>query len=156
MGRGVSVVLEGAESASGLADLLHQYLEQTLEASEEKRRAAERLRGAVTVLAVEDSSVRVRVTFGGERIDIADSERATWPWIKGDFLSVAHLLSGEESMGSLLLGRKLSVRCGPGDALFLWRVSELLKIQEPRAGRGVAIVLVVAAVLAVTLWFVFR
>ena len=66
------VQLLDADSASGLADLLHQFLEQTVDASEAKANAARALRGEVVVRASEDEAIAVRIAFRGDQIELSD------------------------------------------------------------------------------------
>jgi hypothetical protein len=156
VGSGVSVVLADADRASGLADMLQQYLQQTVESSTDKARAAGRIRGGVTVCAAEDAEVRVRVEFEGARIAIADADRAAPPSITGDFLSVAHLLSGEENAGALLIRRRIAVRCGLADVWLLWRVAGLLRIEARPAWQRAAPAVLLVVLAATTVWLVFR
>lgn len=155
MGSGLSVSLVAPDSASGLADMLQQYLQQTVDSSPGKARAAARIRGAVTVRAAEDPDIIVRVAFGGSRIDVADAKSDATPSIQGDFLSVAHLVSGTESAGRLLFRRRIAVRFRVAELPLLFGVARLLRIAEPSRWRGAA-VLVAVAVIAVLVWLALK
>ena len=65
-------VFGGGEPVSGLADMLQQFLEQSLSASPRKVRQAQRLNGRALVRAAEDEEVCVGITFAGDRIEISD------------------------------------------------------------------------------------
>ena len=51
------VMLAGGEEASGLADMLHQFIEQTLADSPRKVRQARRLAGHAVFRAAEDEAL---------------------------------------------------------------------------------------------------
>jgi hypothetical protein len=135
-----AVVLHGGESASGLADLLHQFLEQQVADPARARRAA-RLRGSLLFRAAEDPAVCVRIAFSGDRIDVADDagEAAGVPVITSDFLTTAHLTTGEEGPLRLLLSRRLRVRLPLARGPFLLRALRLMRVPAPeRSGRRAA------------------
>lgn len=147
-------------TASGLADLLHQFLAQELEADAGKARRAGRLTGDLLFHAAEDPAVCVRLSFRRARIEIADhaGPPGPWPAMTADFLTTAHLTTGEASPLALVRRRQLRVRCRPRDALFLWRVLGLLRI-APRAGaarshrlRWAALATAVAVAVVVAAW----
>ncbi len=158
------VELAGGEEASGLADMLHQFLSQNLAESPIKRRQARRLRGDLLFRAAEDQAVCVRIAFHGERIELADHEGELTgaPSITSDFLSTAHLTTGEEGPFSLVLRRKVKVSFSIGQVLFLLRVLRFMRlppeIREPApAWRRWALSLVVAAIItAIVLIFAIR
>jgi hypothetical protein len=153
----VRVVLVEPDAASGLADMLHQYLEQTLVADPGKQRAARAIAGCVVFRTVEDAAVCVTMTFARDRIEVCDGTAVPGaPAISGDFLSIAHLASGQESPVRLLASRRLRVRARLVHVLLLWRVARLLRT-EPDAGEAPAAVLVatfaaVAVCVAAWLW----
>lgn len=159
-----SVVLHDAESASGLADMLHQFLEQTVEASPAKARAARALRGDVVVRAAEDQDVAVRIVFFGERIELSDLGAAAAPVgapvIVGDFLSVAHVTSGQSSPLLAVVRRDLRVQSPVARLPFLIRVLAFMRIEEEGAARRrrlqVLAVLAVAVLAACVLVYILR
>lgn len=126
------VVLRGGETASGLADMLHQYLEQSLVELPGKVHQARRLAGAVHVRVVEDPALCVRIAFAPDGIEIADTTEAT-PSITGDFLTIAHLTAGQESPLALWWSRRLRASFRVAQLLFLVRV--LWFMQTPGAER---------------------
>ncbi|GMV13855.1 MAG: hypothetical protein HS104_39945 [Polyangiaceae bacterium] len=155
------VELLGADSASGLADLLFQFLEQTLDASVEKAAEARALRGDLVVRAAEDEGIAVRIAFLGDRIELSDLGAAIAddaPSIQGDFLSVAHVTSGQASPLALLLRRQLRVRFDLAQLPFLWRVLGFMRIEDraPARQRLVVLALTFLLILALVLFFWLR
>lgn len=154
-------MLLGADSASGLADLLHQFLEQTLDASAEKAAEARALRGDLVVRAAEDEGIAVRIAFLGDRIELCDLGAATSddaPSIQGDFLSVAHVTSGQATPLGLLVRRQLRVRFDLAQLPFLWRVLDLMRIDDgaPARRRGLVLTLAFLLILALVLFLWLR
>jgi len=129
----------GEDEASGLAHMLHQFFEQTLGDSPEKRRLARKLRGDAIFRAAEDESIGVRIRFRGDRIELSDSdedEPAGTASVTADFLTIAHLTSGQESPFALLARRKLRARFRPGDIAFLFRMLGFMRIADAGASRA--------------------
>jgi hypothetical protein len=125
----IPVVLDGAEEASGLAEMVQQFLEQVLAESPRKARRARRLSGAAVLRSAEDEDVAVRIRFAGDRIELSDgaaigSRDAT---ITADFLTIAHLTSGQESPFRLLADRRLRARFALTDVPFLLGVLSLMR-----------------------------
>src|SRR5512140_1818820 len=108
------VQLVGGDNVSGLADMLHQFLEQTLAASPRKVRQARRLAGHAVFRAAEDEALCVGITFSGERIELRDGGTpcARDAMITADFLTIAHLTSGQESPFRLLARRNYAAPAG--------------------------------------------
>ena len=138
----VPVSLVDDDEASGLAMMLHQFLEQTLADSPAKTRLAGALRGEVLFRASEDEAIGVRIAFTGGGIQLTDTGRAeveaSIPSIKGDFLSIAHLTTGQDSPLSLLARRQLRAQFSLAQLPFLFRVLRLMRIDDeaPRAVFG--------------------
>jgi hypothetical protein len=125
----IPVVLKGAEEASGLAEMVRQFLEQVLAESPRKARRARRLSGAAVLRSAEEKDVAVRIHFAGDRIELSDgagigSRDAT---ITADFLTIAHLTSGQESLVRLLTDRRLRARFALTDVPFLLGVLSLMR-----------------------------
>lgn len=125
----IPVVLDGGEEPSGLAEMMQQFLEQTLAESPRKMRGARRLCGAAVVRAAEDEDVAVRIRFTGDRIELTDRATAVSgdATITADFLTIAHLTSGQEGPFRLLADRKLKVRFALADVPFLFRMLSLMR-----------------------------
>jgi hypothetical protein len=130
----IPVVLENGEEASGLAYMLHQFIEQTLEEGPGKRRRARSLSGQAVFCAAEDEEISVRIVFGGDRIELHDGGGAVPPGvasITADFLTIAHLTSGKESPFGLLARQKLRARFRLRQLPFLLRMLEFMKSEDP-------------------------
>lgn len=122
------VLLHGGDEASGLADMLHQYLEQTLGEEPAKAKAARALRGEVAFRAAEDETVCVRVRFTGEAVELSDgSPEGGVASVTGDLVTVAHLATGRESPIGLVARRRLRVRFRARDVPFLIRFLWLMR-----------------------------
>jgi hypothetical protein len=130
----IPVVLEDGEEASGLAHMLHQFIEQTLDESPSKLQRARALSGQAVFCAAEDEEISVRIVFGGDRIELHDGAGAVPPGVASvtaDFLTIAHLTSGQESPFALLVGRKLRARFRLRQLPFLLRMLEFMKSADP-------------------------
>jgi SCP-2 sterol transfer family len=139
-GDSIPVVLAGGEQASGLADMLQQFVEQTVAESPRKARQARRLSGRAVFRSVEDEELCVRITFGRERIELCDcglpgpGEAS----ISADFLTIAHLTAGQENPFRLLAQRKLKVRFSARQLPFLLRMLRFMQMdtETRRAARA--------------------
>jgi len=130
----IPVILEDGEEASGLAHMLHQLIEQTLEEGPSKRRRARSLSGQAVFCAAEDEEISVRIVFGGDRIELHDGAGAVPPGVASvtaDFLTIAHLTSGRESPFALLARRKLRARFRLRELPFLLQMLEFMKSEDP-------------------------
>lgn len=156
-----AVILHGGDAASGLADVLHQFLLQVVAADPARARRAARLRGALLFRAAEDPAVCVRIGFAGARIDVADhagDDEPGLPVITSDFVTTAHLTTGEEGPFALVLRRRLRVRVPWRRGPFVLRALAILQLPSPRRRRCVFLAaVVVAALAAATLaWLLLR
>lgn len=126
------VVLEGGDEASGLADMLRQFLEQTLAESPRKRHQARALSGRALVRSTEDAEVCVCIEFAADHIELrdADGEQPGVPGIAADFLTLAHLTSGRENPFHLLARRRLEARFSFAQIPFLLRLLRFLRIES--------------------------
>ncbi|MFI5394008.1 MAG: SCP2 sterol-binding domain-containing protein [Candidatus Binatia bacterium] len=129
------VVLSGDEPVSGLTDMLHQFIEQTLAASPRKRQLAQRLSGCTAFRSAEDEDLCVRITFADGRIELRDgTPKPGDAMITADFLTIAHLTSGQESPLRLLARRKLKARFSVFQIPFLLRMLRFMQIESERPG----------------------
>jgi hypothetical protein len=129
----IPVVLENGEEASGLADMLRQLIEQTLAESARKRRQARGLRGEAVFRAAEDEEVCVHIVFRGDRIELRDASgvgASGAAAITADFLTIAHLTTGQESPFALLARRKLRARFSLRQLPFLLNLLRLLRTAD--------------------------
>jgi len=156
------VLAPGANEPSGLADMLQQFLEQILDEYPRKAQLARRISGDMLFRAAEDRSICVRLSFAGERIEVSDHDGTPnrWPALEADFLTTAHMTTGEESPFALVGRRKMKVRCAPWHAPFLVRVLRLMRIPpRPEIARArrvrwalIAVTAAVAAMAAYWWW----
>lgn len=128
----VPVLLSGEEPVSGLAEMLHQFVEQTLAASPRKVRLARRLSGQAVFRSAEDEALCVRISFDGDRVELQDgaAPRAGDAMVTADFLTIAHLTSGQESPLRLLLRRKLKSRFSIRQVPFLIGMLRFMQIES--------------------------
>lgn len=136
--------------------MLHQFIEQTLAESPRKLRQARRLRGHAVFRAAEDRDLCVGITFTGERIELHDRRppAATDPMVTADFLTIAHLTSGQESPFALLARRKLQMQFSARQVPFLLRMLRFMQIQEAASrARWVWPVAAATAAGAVVYWY---
>lgn len=147
----VSVVVVDGDDASGLADMLRQFIEQALAESPRKVKQARALSGRAVFRSAEDQGVCVCITFARDQIELRDvePERTAAPSVTADFLTIAHLAAGQQSPFRLLVQRKLKVRFRLSQIPFLLRVLRFMQI-ESEARRAVRIRrgLMIAAVVA--------
>jgi hypothetical protein len=156
----IPVVLSGGQPASGLADMLQQFIEQTLADSPRKALQARRLVGGVVLCAAEDERVRVRITFAPDRIELHDGAvpSSGEAMMTADFLTIAHLTSGQENPFWLLARRKLNARFSVPQLPFLLGVLRFMQIrsESPRVAwtRWAWTALAAAAAAGVLYWYV--
>ncbi len=130
----IPVVLHGGEQASGLADMLRQFLEQTIAESPRKARLARRLSGAAVFRSAEDEALCVRITFDGNRIALEDAAipRPSDSVVTADFLTIAHLTSGQETPLRLFVQRKLRAQFSVSQIPFLVGMLRFMRIERQR------------------------
>jgi hypothetical protein len=155
----IPVILSGGEQPSGLAEMLQQFIEQTVAESPPKARLARRLSGRAVFRSAEDDELCVCITFAGDRIELQDGEGAAEDTsISADFLSIAHLTSGQESLLRLLAQRKLKVHFSASQVPFLLGMLRFMRIEPtpPRVGwtRWVLSAAAAAAAAAGVYWYV--
>lgn len=127
----IPVVMQGGGPPSGLAEMLQQFLEQTIAESPHKASRARKLSGELLFRSAEDPEVAVRIRFAGDRVELRDGADAPAgaARVTADFLSIAHLTTGQESPLRLLARGRLRVRLSPREIPFLLAVIRLLKIE---------------------------
>jgi len=132
-GAAIPVVLTNGEGASGLADMLRQFLEQTLADSTRKQHQARSLRGDAVFRSAEDENVCVQIAFRGDRVELRDAggpDASETAVITADFLTIAHLASGREGPFSLLVRRKLRARFRLRQLPFLLNVLRFMRTSD--------------------------
>lgn len=133
------MLLAGGDEASGLADMLHQFLSQILDEYPGKSLRLQRISGRMLFRAAEDEDICVKLSFDAGTIEIEDhtGARDGMPSLTADFVTTAHLTTGEQSPLALVTRRKMRVRCAPWHAPFLLRVLRLMRIPpRPEVARA--------------------
>ena len=139
---------DGAES--GLANIVQQYLEQSLEESEQRQRRALGLHGRVAMTAA-DHEVTVTLDFRGEEIVIWDGEHPPLQAsIAGPHRALVGLLQGEGNPLMEHLRGRLRVRSSLRKPFFPLQVHGLMKLPpEERGQRRTRSYVLVGGVVAV-------
>jgi hypothetical protein len=145
---------DGAES--GLAHIVLQYLEQSLEESEPRRRRAGGLRGRVALTA-SDHEVTVTLDFRGSEIVVFDgAQEPLQASIAGPNMALVGLLQGEGNPLLEHLRGNLRVRSSLRKPFFPLQVHNLMKLPpEERGQRRARSYLWVGGAVAVTAVAVF-
>jgi hypothetical protein len=149
---------DGAES--GLANIVQQYLEQSLDESEQRRRRALGLRGRVAMTAA-DHEVTVTLDFRGEEIVIWDGECGPLQAsIAGPHRALVGLLQGEGNPLLEHLRGRLRVRSSLRKPFFPLQVHGLMKLppegRAQRRARSYVLVGGVVAIMAAALFLLMR
>ena len=140
---------EGAES--GLANIVQQFVEQSLDESESRRRRAHGLRGRVAMTA-SDHEVTVTLDFRGEEIVIFDgAQEPLQASIAGPNMALVGLLQGKGNPLLEHLRGRLRVRSSLRKPFFPLQVHNLMKLPpEERGRRRARSYLLAGGVVAVT------
>jgi hypothetical protein len=149
---------EGAES--GLANIVQQFLEQSLDESEPRRRRARRLRGRVAMTAA-DHEVTVTLDFRGEEILVWDgAQEPLQASIAGPHRALVGLLQGEGNPLMEHLRGRLRVRSSLRKPFFPLQVHNLVKLPPEERGqrraRSYLLAGGVVAVMAAAIFFLLR
>ena len=149
---------DGAES--GLANIVQQFLEQSLDESESRRRRARRLRGRVAMTAA-DHEMTVTLDFRGEEIVVWDGEQGPLQAsIAGPHRALVGLLQGEGNPLLEHLRGRLRVRSSFRKPFFPLQVHNLMKLPPEERGqrrtRSYVLVGGAVAVMAVAVFLLLR
>jgi hypothetical protein len=149
---------DGAES--GLANIVQQFLEQSLDDSEPRRRRAHRLRGRVAMTAT-DHQVTVTLDFRGEEVVVWDgAQEPLQASIAGPHRALVGLLQGEGNPLMEHLRGRLRVRSSLRKPFFPLQVHNLVKLPPEERGqrraRSYLLAGGVVAVLAVAIFLLLR
>ena len=149
---------DGAES--GLANIVQQFLEQSLDESESRRRRARRLRGRVAMTAA-DHEMTVTLDFRGEEIVVWDGEQEPLQAsIAGPHRALVGLLQGEGNPLLEHLKGRLRVRSSLRKPFFPLQVHSLMKLspeeRDQRRTRSYLLAGGVVAVMAVAVFLLLR
>jgi putative sterol carrier protein len=127
----IAVPVERAETAeSGFASIVEQFLVQSLEDSEQKRREARGLRGRMAMTA-SDRGYTVTLVFAAEGISILDGPQGPLDaTIAGPYDTLIDLLQGDDNPLMAHLRGRIKVTSRPSKLFFPMRVHNLMKLEE--------------------------
>ena len=133
--RPVRVALAAGEEASGLANMIGQYIEQILADSPEKRREAAALRGRLGLRAREgDVAVCIVLDEGGIVIEegLTDADAV----IAGEVEFLMHVLAGRRNPIWELGGGHVAIRPSLQRPLFAYRAYRLMRLPDVHVWSG--------------------
>lgn len=131
-----AITIVAGDEASGLANIVAQYLGQLLADSAEKQETAARLRGRLGLRARE-GDVAVTIVFSGEGIAIEEGLREPDGLISGEVEYLMHVLAGRANPAWEVLGRRLAIRPGVRRPLFAYRAYSLMRLPGVHLWSGV-------------------
>lgn len=118
---------------SGFANIVQQYLQQSLDESEKRRRRARQLQGRLAMTAT-DYDQAVTLVFTGADISILDGEqRPLDASIRGPYSTLVDLLQGEASPLVAHLRGRIRVTSSWSKPFFPLHAHNLMKL-EPESG----------------------
>jgi hypothetical protein len=130
------VTLIAGEQASGLANIVGQYLEQLLGDSPEKRAEAAVLSGRLGLLARE-GDVAVTIVFGESGIDILEGLQQPDTVISGEVEALMHLLAGRANPVVQAFERRVGIRPGLRRPLFGYAAYHVMRLPGVHIWSGV-------------------
>lgn len=130
----VPVRAVAGDEASGLANIIAQYLEQLLGDSAEKRAAASSLRGRLGLRARE-GDVAVTIVFEGDNIAIEEGLQDPDAVIGGDVEFLMHVMAGRANPAWEFLGRKMTIQPGR-QPLFAYQAYSLMRLPGVHVWNG--------------------
>jgi hypothetical protein len=153
----VPVALAACEEASGLANMVGQYLEQVLADSSAKRAEAAALRGRLGLHARE-GNVAVTIVFADGGVVIEEGLREPNAVIAGEVEFLMHVLAGRANPVWEMGEGRVRVQTGLRHPLFAYQAYHLMRLPDvhvwsglPRPPAGV-LVGAAAATLIVVVW----
>ncbi len=121
------VTVVAGEEASGLANIVGQYLNQLLGDSPEKREAASALRGRLGLRARE-GDVAITVVFHPEGIAIEEGLLDPDALISGELEYLMHMLAGRANPARQVLAGTLTIRPGLRKPLFGYQAYSVMRL----------------------------
>ena len=144
------VTIAAGEEASGLANIVGQYLEQLLGDSPQKRFEAAALRGNLGLLARE-GDVAITIVFGDKGIAILEGLQQPDAVISGEVEALMHILAGHANPVIQAFGRAVGVRPALRRPLFGYAAYHVMRLPGVHVWSGVPRKVVVGAGGAVAL-----
>ena len=142
--RAVPVTIAAGEGASGLANIVGQYLEQLLGDSPQKRSQAAALRGNLGLLARE-GDVAITIVFSDDGIVIEEGLRGPDAVISGQLEALMHVLAGRANPVWQVAGRSMAFRPSLRQPLFGYRAYRLMRLPGVHVWSGVPPAVLVGA-----------
>ncbi len=130
----VPVNVVAGDEASGLANIIGQYLGQLLDDSLEKRSEAARLRGRLGLRARE-GGVAVTIVFADGTIAIEEGLQEPDSVIGGEVEFLMHMMAGRANPAWEFLGRKMTLQPGRRP-LFAYQAYSLLRLPGVHVWNG--------------------
>ena len=130
------VRLIAGEQASGLANIVGQYLEQLLGDSPRKRFEAAALRGSLGLLARE-GDVAITIVFSDDGIRIEEGLSGPDAVISGEVEALMHVLAGRANPAWAVAARSMAFRPGLRQPLFVYRAYKLMRLPGVHLWSGV-------------------
>ena len=121
------VRLTAGEQASGLANIVGQYLEQLLGESPQKRSEADALRGNLGLLARE-GDVAITIVFSDDGIRIEEGLSEADAVISGKVEQLMHVLAGRANPVWAVAGGRMAFRPGLRRPLFGYQAYKLMRL----------------------------
>lgn len=129
------VTIVAGEEASGLANIIGQYLEQLLAELPEKRAEAAALRGRLGLRARE-GDVAVTIVFEEDGITIEEGLTQPEAVVSGEVEFLMHVLAGRANPAWEVCRRTMAVRPGLRRPLFGYRAYRLMRLPGVRPWSG--------------------
>ncbi len=123
------------DDASGLANIIGQYLEQILSDSTEKRAEALSLRGRLGLHARE-GDVAVTIVFDGETIEIEEGLQDPDAVIGGDIEFLMHIMAGRANPAWEVLSRNMTIGLGVRRPMFAYQAYSLMRLPGVHVWNG--------------------
>ena len=130
----VPVRAVAGDEASGLANIIAQYLEQILNESAEKCAEALSLRGRLGLRARE-GDVAVTIVFDGEDVAIEEGLQDPDAVIGGDIEFLMHIMAGRANPAWEMLSRNITIQPGRRP-LFAYQAYSLMRLPGVHVWNG--------------------
>jgi putative sterol carrier protein len=132
----VQIRTVAGDDASGLANIIAQYLEQVLDDSAEKRAEASSLEGRLGLQARE-GDVAVTIVFAGDSIAIEEGLQDPDAVIGGEREFLMHVMAGKANPAWEMLRRKMTVGLGSQRPMFAYQAYSLMRLPGVHVWNGV-------------------
>ncbi len=158
----IPVIVVAGDEASGLANIIGQYLEQLLGDSVEKRADASSLRGRLGLHARE-GDVAVTIMFEGDNIAIEEGLQNPDAVIGGDIEFLMHVMAGRANPAWEMLSRNMTIGARVRRPMFAYQAYRLMRLPGvhvwngvPRPPAGLLASAAALLVVAAAVWYVWR